>query len=215
MEFEVIADVSDWTDGPVQNEVSYLRYSWACAWGTWTYSQGIGGQKEEEKRMEEERKETKESSHKRKQYFSGLHNPWKSARYEPFPVPGNCVLSPSRMQPKLFFVFNIQAIDWDFRHNEWIQTGNKRARRCNLKLNAVWKRHNKLFWTSVDVCVVGKWFWGPPSLLTCVIPGFCSTPVCHKPLYHSTMGRKNLLGSFLRQHHWAVVRNSVTTVLGL
>lgn len=28
-------------------------------------------------------------------------------------------------------VFNIQAIDLDFRHNEWIRTGNKRARHCN------------------------------------------------------------------------------------
>lgn len=34
-------------------------------------------------------------------------------------------------------VFNIQAIDLDFRHNEWIRTGNKRARHCNLKLSAI------------------------------------------------------------------------------
>lgn len=129
------------------------------------------------------RKKTKQVMGKGKSNsFSGLYNPWKSAKYKLFPVHWNCMILFPRMQSKFLPVFNIQAIDWDFRHNEWIRTGNKRARHCNLKLNAVWKLHYKLCQTVVDVCITRRWFWDLSSLLGWVILGFCLTVECHPPI---------------------------------
>lgn len=107
-------------------------------------------------------------------------------KYKLFPVHGNPTVSPSRMQSKVIFVFNIQAIDLCFRHYEWIWTGNKRTRHCNLKLNVIWKWHNKWGWTSVDVCIMGKGSgishlsWHRSFLVSWI-------PVGHTPLYQSNM----------------------------